>query len=59
MRLNILAQIIDHYHKFVMYNSAEFRNDFQVHPTEVEEPMNGIDGVTEYDEKDIDEDWYA
>ena len=59
MRWNVLAQIITHYSDFVRENSDNPRNDFHEDYTEspIEDPIGGEEGITFYDEYDIDQDW--
>lgn len=54
MRLNILSQIIDAYHDFVSNDSEDYRNDFATDYTEVEDPVGGDEGVTNYDAYNVD-----
>lgn len=56
MRLNILSQIIDAYHDFVSNDSEDYRNDFDTGYSEVEDPVGGYDGITEYDVNNVDPD---
>ncbi|RMD96603.1 MAG: hypothetical protein D6814_11085 [Calditrichaeota bacterium] len=57
MKLNILSQIIEAYHDFVVNDTNDYRNDFDSPSGEVEDPMGGIEGVTDYDSKNVDEDY--
>ena len=60
MRLNILSQIINHYHDFVTNYSDDPRNDFSADESvdEVEDPLGGEEGVTQYDNYNLDQDFY-
>lgn len=57
MRLSILSQVIDAYHDFIDNDTDDYRNDFDGYAGEVEDPMGGMEGITEYDEKNLDEDF--
>ncbi len=57
MRLNILSQIIDAYYDAFDNNTDDYRNDFDGPSGEVEDPMGGMEGVTKYDDKNIDPDY--
>ncbi|MDQ7052642.1 MAG: hypothetical protein Q9P14_07050 [candidate division KSB1 bacterium] len=57
MKLNFLTQVIDAYYDFIENNTDDCRNDFDGSPGEVEDPMGGWEGITEYDEKNLDEDY--
>ncbi len=57
MKLNFLTQVIDYYHDFIENNTDDYRNDIDGSPGEVEDPMGGWEGITEYDEKNLDEDY--
>lgn len=57
MKFNILSQIIEAYHDAVVNNTDDYRNDFDGPSGEVEDPMGGLEGVTEYDDKNIDPDF--
>ena len=54
MRLNILSQIIDAYHDFVSNDSEDYRNDFDTGYSEVDDPVGGDEGITDYDAHNID-----
>ncbi|MCA9741704.1 MAG: hypothetical protein H6695_06140 [Deferribacteres bacterium] len=56
MRLNILSQIIDAYHDFQSNDFDDYRNDFDTSNTEVEDPLGGYDGITDYDVNNLDPD---
>lgn len=58
MRLNILSQIIDAYHDFVSNNSNDYRNDFDTNSYnyDVEDPIGGDEGITDYDSYNLDQD---
>ena len=56
MRLNILSQIINHYHDFLVNDSSNPRNDFPAHEfSENEDPLGGEEGITPYDRHNTDE----
>lgn len=56
MKLNILSQIIEVYHDFVTNDVGDVKNDFDAEPGDVEDPVGGTDGVTNYDIKNLDPD---
>lgn len=56
MRLNILSQIIDAYHDFIFGGSDE-SHDYDSYSGEVEDPMGGYEGVTDYDRNELDEEY--
>ncbi len=59
MRLNILSQIIDAYHDFLTNDSDDYRNDFSTdYDSEVEDPLGGDEGITDYDSTNYDQDSY-
>ena len=58
LSLNVSCQIINAMHGVFENNPDDYRNDFDDgNPGEVEDPMGGWEGITEYDEKNIDEDF--
>lgn len=59
MRLNIISQVIKHYHEFVTNYSDDPRNDFpdDSSSSQVEDPLGGEEGVTLYDRFNLDQDF--
>ena len=59
MKLNLISQMIHHYHKSVTENTDDYVDDYDVdnYDSEVEDPLGGDEGVTIYDRFDIDQDY--
>jgi len=59
MKLNIISQIIRHYHEYVNNNSEDPRNDFPIdhNSSQIEDPLGGQEGITKYDRFNLDQDW--
>ncbi len=56
MNFNILTQIIDYVYDHRENDTDDYRNDFAIDSSEVEDPVGGEDGITTYDRYNLDQD---
>ncbi len=57
MKLAFLTQILDAMKEVMENDPDDYRNDFDTDPGEVEDPMGGDQGVTDYDKNNLDPDY--
>ena len=57
MNLPFITQILDAMRDVMDNDPDDYRNDFDCDPGEVEDPMGGDQGVTPFDEKNLDPDY--